>query len=259
MDVESEFKLLRTKLQASTNALRGDTDGKNLKFGPCDIVSIEQGLERISKDQEKTRMRLRRDTNFSLKLTEFDSLPSAIRNLNTQSTPNPFDKTELLGTSILPILPTPPSATVSRDISLMVTNTSVVDDPTRSFSACNGTVTTSGAWGFGYLIRELSKDSGLTPETYVKDWLANWEATQPRRAATLKARVINLRRTLSGDTLNVDLFPATLTDIINRPDLAGYIGYNSVGSAGEGHFVFALPTTRRGSEYLQGDSVYCDF
>ena len=259
MDVESEFKSLRTELKTFTNALRGDARNKSLKFGSRDIVPIEQGLERVSRTQEKIFERLQQDANISIKLAEFDSLPDAVKrlNINIKSTPfltlsgpgnpNPFDKTKLFGVSILPIFPIASSITVSHDASLMVTNTSVVDDPIRSFSACNGTGTPGGSWSFGHLMRELSKDSGLTPEAYAQDWLANWATHQPGRAGALNAKVTNLWQALSGGTLNIDFFPATLTAIVNRPDLAGNIGYGSSGSAGEGRFVFALHGQQSGA------------
>jgi hypothetical protein len=259
MDIRATFKQERAALVSSSEALTGD--GKAwVRRGPRDNVPAETAWLGIQ----------------AAKLPGFDKLADRTRVL--QSTDDPFEAAKRLGVDfkITPFMiwPTarfvppaksphrmfdvsffpgffrkPPPIPIGQSVSLMITNVGVVEDVARTYDACTNTGTPGGVWSFGHLMRELSENTGLTPEDFALQWLANWQSPQtvngwlidePARAAQLQTRIIDSWQRLSGPTLNVDKFPARLLAIVNRPDLADRIGYGKSGSAGEGRFAFGL-------------------
>jgi hypothetical protein len=123
---------------------------------------------------------------------------------------------------------------------LMITDTSVVDDPVRTVaSATNGA--TNGAWSFGGLMREVAPTPDQAP-AMVLDLFQTWLTDQSVNGFVVAARpamqplVLDFwPKTASGD-LDLDQSPLTLEAIVNRIDIRDL----SAGSAGEVRFVFGL-------------------
>jgi hypothetical protein len=148
---------------------------------------------------------------------------------------------------------------------LMITNTSVVDDPVRTFGSSNaptgfisfeagvpdeggvplppdaGSSPSLGVWSFGHLMREMAPTPDQAP-AMVLQLLQHWLTPQTVNGFTVDARtrmqtqVIDLwPKTPSGE-LDLDQSPLTLEAIVNRIDLRDL----SRGSAGEGRMVFGV-------------------
>lgn len=146
---------------------------------------------------------------------------------------------------------------------LMITNLSVVEDPSRTWDPCPnypvGTGTKMGAWTFGRLMTDIANQaaSGVNPSDFVRQWLRGWEFDQtinsdlvPNRDAAIKARIINAWQAASGGpgkALDLSIAPFRLLAIVNRVDLRGNPAYGG-GSlenpcdppcvGGESRFVF---------------------
>jgi hypothetical protein len=139
--------------------------------------------------------------------------------------------------------------------SLVVTATSVVEDPTRTANPCTGAGNGMGKWSFGYLMTQLANTSqtGLDPSAFTMRWLRKWmvdqtvnDFTVPRRP-TIQQLVIDpwLAASGPGGKLDLSKAPFRLLAIVNRVDLADNLVYGG-GSAGEGRFVFAAIDRRDG-------------
>lgn len=263
MDTEAAWKVLRTEIDASMQAL-GAPDKRYLRRGPRDIVPAKEGLEVLRKQTPATFKALTEGAERAKKIVEARNLLEAARlmDIDIKTTPflkipgpvlnleQPFRFRHVFDIPVLDFFP-PPALPVPIDEtrSLLVVHPGVVDDPNRTFDVCTGAGTEGGPWSFGHLMRELSHGTGMTPEDFTMHWLSSWSIAQeangwivdePNRGAQLQTRVIDSWQRLSGPALDIDKFPARLLAIVNRPDLADKIGYGAAGSAGEGRFVFGL-------------------
>jgi hypothetical protein len=150
---------------------------------------------------------------------------------------------------------------------LMIRNTSVVDDPVRTFGSTTGlgfgggfggeggVVFTDaaaegsagpggpsqGVWTFGHLIREAAPTAEQAPAMTLA-LFQHWLTDQPINGFTVAARPAMQQvlldiwpKTATGD-LDLDQAPMTLEAIVSRVDLRDL----SNGSAGEGRFVFGV-------------------
>jgi concanavalin A-like lectin/glucanase superfamily protein len=152
---------------------------------------------------------------------------------------------------------------------LMITSTSVVDDPIRTFGATNpgvilrgdagavvppgggragvdasldaGSSPSLGVWTFGHLMRELAPTPGDAPAMTLQ-LFQHWLTNQTVNGFTVTARPAMQQRlldiwpkTATGE-LDLDRPPLTLQAIVNRVDLRDL----AAGSAGEGRFVFGV-------------------
>ena len=263
MDTVAAWKTLRPEIIASLQAL-DKPEKRKLRLGPRNIVAAKDGLEILRKEMPELFSLLSRSTERAAKFGDArDPLEAArIAGIDIATTPffkipGPVQDTRLainfrhiFDIPVLDFFPPPaPPVPIDETKSLMVVHPGVVDNPTRTFDPCTGAGTEGGPWSFGYLMRELSQGTGMTPEDFAMHWLSNWILAQeangwivnePGRAAELQTRVIDSWQRLSGPVLDVDKFPARLLAIVNRPDLADKIGYGVAGSAGEGRFVFGL-------------------
>ena len=138
---------------------------------------------------------------------------------------------------------------------LMVTDTSVVEDPTRTFDGCSTQGTPMGAWTFGKLMTDMANQAqtGVDPAVFVEQWLRTWETDQhalqpaplPNVSFTTKARpaidpiVLNNWPRVNGK-LDLSKAPMRLLAIVNRIDLRDNVVYGAGGNAGEGRFVFGV-------------------
>ena len=126
-----------------------------------------------------------------------------------------------------------PACFVSRKEELMITSTSVVDDPVRT--------TGSGAWTLGQLFREMAPTPADAP-AMARRLFEHWLTDQTINGFTVAARPAAQQlvfdvwpKTPTGD-LDLDQAPFRLQAIVNRFDLRDV----TAGSAGQGRFVFAL-------------------
>jgi hypothetical protein len=146
-----------------------------------------------------------------------------------------------------------------RDHSLMITDLSVVEDPSRTFNPCTNAGTPMGAWTFGKLVTDMANtgSTGVTVQDFVRSWLDNWMNTQtinsdnvPTRAGIFDLVIVPWVQKSNGGatptqtnwkTFNLDMkfAPFKLEAIVNRLDLRGNSGY-SISNAGEGRFVFGV-------------------
>lgn len=151
------------------------------------------------------------------------------------------------------ILPIP--ATFKQN-ALMVTDPSVVNDPTRTFNPCTGVGTPGGAWTFGKLMTEMANQplTGVKPSDFVLNWLSTWKTDHTVNSDVITARsvtttpptnpgierIISAWQALSGagQPLDINKAPFKLLAIVNRFDLRSGGAYGG-GNAGEGRFVFA--------------------
>jgi hypothetical protein len=144
---------------------------------------------------------------------------------------------------------TQPDCFVSTRKELMITNTSVVDDPVRTSAQAvpgPGSNATPGVWTFGHLMRELAP----TPEQAPAMTLAlfqHWLTDQTVNGFTVAARPLMQQslldiwpKTPTGD-LDLDQAPLQLLAIVNRIDTRDLAS----GSAGEGRFVFGVQVQPR--------------
>jgi len=139
-----------------------------------------------------------------------------------------------------------PASAVDASRELMITDLSVVNDPTRTFDICNNTGNPNGAWTFKTLMTNMANQpfTGIDPATFVENWLQSWNVnhtinTFPVPARTnIGALVLNSWPRIGGK-LDLDRAPFRLLAIVNRVDLRGNLTYGG-GSAGEGRLVFGV-------------------
>lgn len=151
------------------------------------------------------------------------------------------------------VLTLPPAHDENR--SLMVTSTTVVGDPLRTFDPCDvdgdgalGNV--NGAWSFKTLISNMS--GALSAQQFTHNWLQEWMANQTVNSFTINART-NIQNFFPGwdgvnaATLDMNNLPFRLLAIVNRIDLAKTTAYGISGNPGEIRFVFGLVDTQSAS------------
>jgi hypothetical protein len=140
---------------------------------------------------------------------------------------------------------TPPSGCfVSTRKELMITSTSVVDDPVRTSASgvpAPGSTATPGVWTFGHLMRDLAPTPQDAPAMTLQ-LFQHWLSDQTVNGFTVSARPRMQQvlldawpKTASGD-LDLDRSPLTLLAIVNRLDARNL----AAGNAGEGRFVFGV-------------------
>lgn len=139
---------------------------------------------------------------------------------------------------------------VAAERSLLVTDASVVGDPTRTWDPCTGAGTQLGPWTFGKVMERLASQAGSTDAAdFTRTWLAEWESDQTINGWTVPKRDVMIRRQLVDDwprtdgtttgPLDLARAPFALLAIVNRVDLADNLAYGAGGgSAGEVRFVF---------------------
>lgn len=145
-----------------------------------------------------------------------------------------------------------PAAAVSIPQSLMITDVSVVNDPTRTW-ACPTSSTSpvgnaTGEWTFWRLMENMANGTSSTSD-YIKLLFKHWATNQTINGFNVAARpgvyqeVIKeweIRSGGPGATLLPEKSPFRLLGIVLRADLRGGTGPYAGGDAGEGRFVFSL-------------------
>jgi hypothetical protein len=130
---------------------------------------------------------------------------------------------------------------VSKPRELMITTTSVVDDPIRTTFSADPTDPRTGAWTFKRLMENMAPTPADAP-AMVEAMLQTFGSSQTVNGLTVDARpgmqgliLQNWPRTSDG-ALDLSQAPLTLQAIVNRFDLRN----PGNGDAGEGRFVFAF-------------------
>lgn len=222
--------------------LRRDADDKNLFRGMVDF-----DFDLFLKEQDERR-RLAESSSTSVSPV-FEGRSLAGEDKLTFVDPVALQRAREASIAIaIPgsILAMPPSAVDPRR-ELMITDLSVVNDPTRTFDLCNNVGNPNGAWTFKTLMTNMANQpsTGLDPAVFVESWLKNWTVNQfdnfniPART-NIGALVLNSWPRIGGK-LDLDKAPFRLLAIVNRVDLRANPVYGgSGGNAGEGRFVFGV-------------------
>lgn len=138
--------------------------------------------------------------------------------------------------------------TVTPEKSLLITDLSVIEDPSRTYNFCNDTGTKMGTWTFGHLMTEMAnqEETGIHPGQFAKNWLRTWARDQTVNGQTVPfrgnvlAQIFRPWQNASGDfrdPLDMSIAPFRLMAIVNRVDLNDDHDFAGVG-AGEARFVF---------------------
>ena len=135
--------------------------------------------------------------------------------------------------------------TVDPSRELMITDLSVVEDPTRTFDPCTNAGTPMGAWTFGKLMTDMANGQ-VDPAKMVEDWLKLWTVDQtvnsfnvPNRSSGITNLLLSKWKRSGNGELDLSQAPMRLLAIVNRIDLRQNTFYGG-GSAGEGRFVFGV-------------------
>ena len=157
-----------------------------------------------------------------------------------------FDPAQIKQGAVIRIpMPVGFPAIIDRDRELMVTATSVVEDPSRTFDPCSGTGSAMAPWTFGRLMQQMANQplTGLDPAEFTRRWLRRWEVAQTVNDFNVLARpsitntIISPWPKLPDGRLDISQAPFRLLAIVNRIDLRQNLTYGG-GSAGELRFVF---------------------
>ena len=186
-----------------------------------------------------------------------------------------FDAATFFNGGLVALGPCPikPASVLARwNESLLITNTAVVRDTSRTNDACFGGGNPNGVWTFKHLMAEMANGSGLSTHDFVLRWLSMWLNPYVVNGDTLPARtqmfnqVIKPWATASGvvatlsvvgstnvlslsGPLNLNIAPFRLSAIVNRIDLGATVngpsGYGGGTTsepldAGELRFVFGV-------------------
>ncbi len=132
---------------------------------------------------------------------------------------------------------------VSKARELMITTTSVVDDPVRTAFTADPSDPRTGVWTFKHLMENMAPTPADAP-AMVEAMLNTFGSSETVSGFTVDARpgmqsqiLQNWPRTADG-ALDLSQAPLTLQAIVNRFDLRNLAN----GDAGEGRFVFAFHT-----------------
>jgi hypothetical protein len=151
------------------------------------------------------------------------------------------------------------------DHSLMITDISVVEDPTRTYNPCTNTGNAQGIWTFGELMRQLASPHPSSIATdfqtidFILKWLHTWNNPQTVNGELVPARpsasivsawqAMSLANGAAPGQLLLENTPFKLLAIVNRLDLRGANGYG-FNDAGEGRFVFGLTDASCGPQRM---------
>lgn len=127
--------------------------------------------------------------------------------------------------------------------SLLITDTSVVQDPTRTFDYCdkrggpNGTGNPDGAWTFKTLMTHMSNQplNSKAAARFVSDWMVTY-GSRPS-AAERFIQEWPTKQIEGEQVIDLDRAPMRLLAIVNRQDIRNNIAYGG-SNAGEVRFVF---------------------
>jgi hypothetical protein len=207
------------------------------------IVEVSQAEIAAEQKTAATLLQTRRLERFSgrVQLPALPIPPEAFQDLRRPLLQRP-----------IPFIPIAFADPLLKDRSLMITDPSVIQDPTRTYDVCSKTGTKMGKWTFGYLMTQMANQAATshTTASFVLDWLHQWEVPQTVNSFTIPART-GITATIITPwprervitwlpwptRLNLAEAPFRLLAIVNRVDLRQNLIYGG-GSAGEARFVF---------------------
>ena len=194
------------------------------------------------------------------------SVDKTTRNVTATNTVGPFAVTNLMAGGTISIFsPFLPCAGVAGayapDKTVLITSTSVVNDPTRTWDPCTpGSGSPAGVWTFGFLMSQICSQAatGITPSEFCKNWLESFNNARVINGEVVPAnpsvKTLILDPWLAasgldgGTTLDMNKAPFRLSAIDNRLDLranATYGGSPAVKNpcdppclGGESRFIF---------------------
>lgn len=152
---------------------------------------------------------------------------------------------------------------VDRDRSLMIRDLRVIEDPRLTVNPCDraSDENMNKIWGFGHLMQEMAKQSGVSTQEFVESWLATWSKDQAihskegflldeisdHTGRALQRKVIRKWRKRSGGKhLDLRIAPFRLLAIVYRPDLGtrSPLLAPSKNNPGQLRFVFGMMDTK---------------
>jgi hypothetical protein len=142
--------------------------------------------------------------------------------------------------SIIVAEPDPNICTVKTNRELMITSTSVVDDPIRTTFTAGSTDPRNGVWTFKHLMENMAPTADAAP-AMVEAMLNSMVTTQVINGSSVVGRpgvqdVLDAWARTTDGALDLAQAPLRLQAIVNRFDLRNLAN----GDAGEGRFVFAF-------------------
>ncbi|HEX7186157.1 MAG TPA: choice-of-anchor X domain-containing protein [Thermoanaerobaculia bacterium] len=142
--------------------------------------------------------------------------------------------------------PVTPGTNTFQNRVLMITNTAVIADPTRTWNPCNNTGAANGVWTFNHLMTQMANQpaSGINPSDFVQTWLNQWLANQNINGdpVPLRARMNNIISQwpkLPNGKLDLTKSPLRLLAITPRIDLRRGTGGGGPYSPSSGNFLDA--------------------
>ncbi|WP_426752551.1 hypothetical protein [Myxococcus sp. Y35] len=224
------------QLFLNDQGLNGDVtagDGLFSAIGDVDFVTHQATQDRIREFQARNPQR-------PLMASTFDNRVRVSTRPLTALSPSVFQP----GVPI-PIFPAGITFAVKPANSLIITDASVINDPTRTYDPCSNSGNPNGVWTFNHLMREMA-NTYVSPSVLTEHWLRQWTVNQNINGWTVPARTAMMPYILTpwprvGGALDLTRSPFKLVAIVNRLDLGGGrgpAGYAS-GNAGELRFVFA--------------------
>jgi hypothetical protein len=137
---------------------------------------------------------------------------------------------------------------------LMITDSGVTGDPTRTLDPCSpdtSSLTGEGVWTFQHLMTQMSSGSGYTPADFTERWLQIWNTNQTVNSFGVPNRATEMQNILAdwhdaslyttGSALDLSQAPLRLLAIVPRLDLRQSAGPGgSFLDAGEVRFVFTF-------------------
>lgn len=180
-------------------------------------------------------------TITKLNLEELQRQQTRVRTFQTQSIPI-FRGREIIGQRnlaellvpirpgrIIPIFPLGNPDNIDPERSLLVRDPKVVQDPSRTRTACDTSApggSSMGKWSFGYLMQQMANTpvTGITPEAFTLRWLKRWKTNQTvndwsvAARPSIQAQIIDKWPKNSDGSLDLAKAPFRLLAIVNRVD-----------------------------------------
>lgn len=203
----------------------GFADGKPVRLGPA--VAFLEPEKEVAPDTESPS----EDTTSSAPLVSPLHSSGSPRSITSGIT---FLNPITLGTNNF------------QDKVLMITNTSVIADPTRTWNPCNNTGAANGVWTFNHLMTQMANQaaSGIDPSDFVQTWLNQWLVNLNINNDPLPARlrmnnIVSQWPKLPNGKLDLSKSPLRLLAIAPRLDLRQGTGGGGPYSTSSGNFLNA--------------------
>lgn len=143
--------------------------------------------------------------------------------------------------------PVTPGTNTFQNRVLMITNTNVIADPTRTWNPCNNTGNPNGVWTFNHLMTQMANQtaSGIPPSDLVQTWLNEWLNPNlvinqdPVPARNRMNHIISQWPKLTNGKLDLGKSPLRLLAINPRLDLRRGTGGGGPYSPSSGNFLDA--------------------